>query len=227
MRKITAHSTILMAVIAIPLLLLSSCSSKDETIANRLSGGWEGDWGMSYVDRHGIQHDSYYSVVEFYPEDDFATYGHGYQEDYYEEGPYTKLGFYFLWSVNHRNISITYPNHPEYDAYIRDYSLPKDHFEGYIGDTHFSLDKVWKYYKWYDYAGRYAATGVVVLYWVGETAYYYDTEGNYYYANQRSTRTTQGDSIAASFDSIGKPMPEDMRPIRIFNRYMQAAESSK
>ena len=220
MKKKTTLSTLLTMLILS--VVLTSCS-KDEKIANRLAGGWEGDWGMSYVDRHGVQHDSYHSVVEFYPADDFETYGHGYQEDYYDEGPYSKLGFYFEWSVDHKRIFITYPGHPEYSVRLSncDYTLKKDHFTGYIGDTYFDLSKVWKYYKWYDYAARYTATGITILYWVGETSYYYDTSDYYYYANMRSNGSAAVPVSITPYDSIGKPMPDDMRPIRIFNRFAE------
>ena len=221
MKKATTFSAML-AMLAL-CLAFTSCS-KDEKIANRLAGGWEGDWGMSYIDRHNVQHDSYHSVVEFYPADKFETYGYGYQEDYYDEGPYSKLGFYFNWSVDKKRITLTYPGHEEYSFSISkyDYTLKKDHFTGWIGDTYFDLDKVWKYYKWYDYAARYAATGVAILYWVGETSYYYDSYG---YANTRQNGATADSTATVPYDSIGKPMPDDMRPIRIFNRFAKSADS--
>jgi len=198
--------------------VFSGCT-KDDIIARRLAGGWEGDWGMSYVDRHNVQHDSHYTVIEFYPEDDFETYGHGYQEDYYQTGPYEKLGFYFTWSVDNGRIHITYPGYSQYNAYIRDYTLSKDHFYGYFGnsDIRFDLSKVWKYYQWYDYAGLYTTCTLGTVYWVGTTRYYYD---DYNYAK---SRTPNGETVADELAKRGiKPLSDDdNRPVRIFNRYAE------
>lgn len=188
-------------------MILTSCS-KDEKLSNRLSGGWEGDWGMSYVDRDGKSHDSHHTVIEFYPNEKFDTYGYGYQEDYYDEGPYTKLGFYFEWSINHKVIYITYPGYPEYNAVIRDYKMKKKHFTGYIGNTYFDLDKVWKYYKWYDYAGLYTAQAVGVLLWVAEDYYYYSSA----YGPTRSIE---------ALDNMGGHPIGDQLPIRIYNRFAE------
>lgn len=220
MKRATTLSALLTMLILS--MAFSSCS-KDEKIANRLAGGWKGDWGMSYTDRHGYDHDASYSIVEFYPADDFETFGTGYQMDYYEDGPYSQLSFYFDWRVDNKRILITYPANHALDAYISryDYELKKDHFTGEIHGTPFDLYKVWKYYKWYDYAARYTATGIAVLYWVGESSYYYDTYDYYYYANKRSNGTATDTTAIAPYDSIGKPMPDDMRPIRIFNRFAE------
>ena len=188
-------------------MLLTSCS-KDEKLANRLSGKWKGEWGMSYVDKDGVQHNSDYSVVWFRNDGMFETHGSGYQEDYYHEGPFTRLGFYFEWEIDHKTIYITYPGYAGYNCVIRDYEMKKKHFTGYIGNTHFDLDNLEKEYKWYDYAARYVATGTAVLLWLADDTYYYYDD--YYYG----TRSTSADML----DENGKPAG-DMMPIRIYNRF--------
>ena len=204
-------------------LLLASCSKEDK-VANRLAGGWEGDWGMSYEDRHGNFYTSHYTIIEFYPQDEWDNYGYGYQEDYYNEGPYEKLGFYFRWEVKrnkHDNkpvIYIWYPGHSAYDTYIYDYTLWKDHFIGYFdnSDVSFDLSKVWRYYQWYDYAGLYADATLTVLYWADGYPYYYDTYG----AKTRTTGIKSPDNNAEKYGI--KPLSEDdNRPVRIFNRFAE------
>lgn len=210
-------------------LLFASCSKEDK-VANRLAGGWEGDWRMSYEDRYGHIYESHYTIIEFHPQDDWDNYGYGYQEDYYDEGPYRKLGFYFRWEVRGRHdnepiIHIWYPGHSEYDADIYRYTLEKDHFIGYFNnsDIAFDLSKVWKYYQWYDYAGLYADATLTVLYWVDgiTTPYYYDTYG---YAKKRTAGgSNEADAI---YEKYGvKPLSEDAnRPVRIFNRFTESTK---
>ena len=75
-------------------MVFASCT-KDEKLSNRLSGTWRGNWGMSYIDRDGIQHNSNNTVIEFHSDKIFETQGYGYQEDYYQDGPFEKIGLYF------------------------------------------------------------------------------------------------------------------------------------
>ena len=120
----------ILSIIAIMCLCMvcTSCS-KDEKLSNRLSGTWRGSWGMSYVDREGIQHNSDYTVIEFHSDKIFETQGYGYQEDYYQDGPFEKIGLYFNWSIDHQTITINYPGYPEYNCRIRDYVMKKKHFK--------------------------------------------------------------------------------------------------
>ncbi len=226
MKRATTLSTLLTMFILS--MAFSSCS-KDEKIANRLAGGWKGNWGMSYTDRYGYDHDASYSIVEFYPADDFETFGTGYQMDYYEDGPYSQLSFYFDWRVDNKRILITYPANHALDAYISryDYELKKDHFTGEIHGTPFDLYKVWKYYKWYDYAALYADKGFTILYWVDGITNPYYNDYDYYYANARQNGTTADTTAIVLPDSTLKPLPEDMRPIRIFNRFAENADSGQ
>ena len=220
MKRTTTLSALLTMLILS--VALSSCS-KDEIIANRLAGGWKGDWGMAYTDKNKHKHYANYSIVEFYPEDDFETFGTGYQMDYYDDGQYS-LSFYFDWRVDGQRILITYPQNHDLDAYLSkyDYKLKKDHFTGEIHGTPFDLYKVWKYYKWYDYADRYATTGIAVLYWVGEIPYY-----NYNSANARQNGTSADSTAIVPSDSMGKPLPDDLLPVRIFNRFAERANSAQ
>ena len=86
--------------------------------------------------------------------------------------------------------------------------MKKKHFTGYIGNTYFDLDKVWKYYKWYDYAGLYTAQAVGVLLWVAEDYYYYSSA----YGPTRSIET---------LDNMGGHPIGDQLPIRIYNRFAE------
>lgn len=210
--------TLPLSTFIVTLFLCAVCvsCSKDEKLANRLSGGWEGDWGMSYVDRDGIQHDAYNTVIEFYPNEKFDTQGYGYQEDYYDAktGPLTKLGYYFEWRIDKQKIFITYPKYGQ-SYVIRDYVMKKDHFTGYIGDTHFDLDKVWKYYKWYDYAALYASNTLAVLCWIGDEYYYYD---DYF---TRGGGAAKADAVTLPDGTTIQPISEDKCPVRIFNRFAE------
>lgn len=209
-------------------MLFTSCT-KDEKLSNRLSGTWEGDWGMSYVDRDGIQHNSHYTVIEFHSDKIFETQGYGYQEDYYEDGPFEKIGLYFNWSINHQVINITYP--PGYSIYncsIRDYVMEKKRFTGYIGDTYFRLNNLTKDYKWYDYAGFYTATTLAgttaVLLWAWECTdpiYYDDYYG--YYAKTRGADAPEASPITMPDGTTVQPASENC-PIRIFNRFAEQDE---
>ena len=196
--------TLLLSLCAV----LSSCN-KDEKLSNRISGKWEGDWGMSYEDREGVNHHSHHSIVEFYSDGLNETQGSGYQEDYYVDGPFTKLGFYFEWSINHKIIYINYPGYPHLNCAIRDYAMKKKHFTGYIGNTPFDLHNLEKDYKWWNYTARYIATGAAVLLWMADGTYlYYDD----YYA----TRSASDGML----DDLGKPAG-DMMPRRIYNRFAE------
>ena len=48
---------------------------------------------------HIYTFDSYDTDIVFYPEYDYATYGYGYQVDWYEEGPYERMSFKFNWEI--------------------------------------------------------------------------------------------------------------------------------
>lgn len=123
-------------------MVCTSCS-KDEKLSNRLSGTWRGNWGMSYIDRDGTQYNSDNTVIEFHSDKIFETQGYGYQEDYYQDGPFEKIGLYFNWSIDHQTITINYPGYPEYNCRIRDYVMKKKHFTGYIGNTN-STSTMWR-----------------------------------------------------------------------------------
>lgn len=217
----------LLSIIAIMCLCMvcTSCS-KDEKLSNRLSGTWRGSWGMSYVDREGIQHNSDYTVIEFHSDKIFETQGYGYQEDYYQDGPFEKIGLYFNWSIDHQTITINYPGYPEYNCRIRDYVMKKKHFTGYIGNTPFDLYNVEKDYKWYDYAGFYTAstvagtTAVLLWAWDSTTPIYYDDYYGYGYAKTRSTDAPAANPITMPDGTKVQPAGENC-PIRIFNRFAE------
>ncbi len=130
-------------------MVFTSCH-KDEKIAMKLSGEWEGYWGMYYEDRELGQFDSYKSSVVFYPDEKYDTKGKGYQIDWYSQtpnalgnkSPYEKMFYEFTWYVDKKIIYLTYPGHPELNSRIRNYELSKKHFTGYFNNspTRFDLD---------------------------------------------------------------------------------------
>lgn len=214
-------------------MIVSSCS-KDEKLSNRLSGTWEGDWGMSYKDRDGVQYDSHYSVVEFHSDGLFETQGYGYQEDYYgKDCPFEKIGLYFDWRIDHQVISINYPGHySRYSCRISDYVMEKKRFTGKINGVYFDLHNLTKDYKWYDYAGFYTAATVAgttaVLLWTWECTepLYYDDYYYDYYAKTRGADAPEVGPITMPDGSTVQPAREKC-PVRIFNRFAEQEEGGK
>lgn len=226
MRKTITHFAAIAMLLSL-CAVVSSCS-KDEKLSNRLSGTWEGEWGMSYVDRDGHKHYSDYTVIEFHSDKIFETQGFGYQEDYYRDGPFEKIGMYFNWSIDHKKIYINYPGYGSYNCRIDNYVMEKKKFTGYIGNTYFSLRNIEKDYKWYNYAGFYAATTVAgtaaVLLWSWECSvptYYEDYYG--YYAKTRGIDVPEAGPITMPDGTTVQPTGENC-PIRIFNRFAEEEE---
>lgn len=144
------------------LTLLALCSlfvscNEDVERSMALSGQWRGDWGMYYEIEHRgriYRFDSYDTDIVFYPARDYATYGYGYQVDWYREGPYERMSYRFEWSIDNDVVRMYYPGYPEYNARIHDYYLSYDVFRGYFdgSSTPFRLYKLVDYYNWDDYA---------------------------------------------------------------------------
>ena len=201
MRKsITLLNTIALLVMCVA---FTSCENEDVKESIVLSGQWRGDWGMYYQIEHRgrvYTYDSYDTDIVFYPDYDYATYGYGYQVDWYDYGPYERLSFRFKWSIDNGIVKIYYPGYPEYDTFIRDYRLSNDYFSGYLGNsnTRFSLGKLRDYYDWtpYSYYDYYP--------WA-----YYGWTWDYYYGKTRST------------DCEEVPLSSDDKIIKIGNRYME------
>lgn len=212
-------TTFIAGIIATLCIALFTSCSKDEKLSNRISGTWEGDWGMSYVDRDGHQYDSHYTVIEFHSDKIFETQGYGYQEDYYTDGPFEKIGLYFNWSIDNQVIYLIYPGYSQYNCRIHDYVMKKKLFTGYIGNTPFELHNLTKDYKWYNYAGFYTSatvgTTIVLLWEWGATApIYYDD----YYAKTRGADAPAPDAITMPDGTTVQPAGKDC-PIRVFNRF--------
>lgn len=153
MKKILFLCTVIIGVLA----GLSSCSDGDHDRARVLAGEWQGDWGMWYQDDDGYVYDADVTYIRLIPDHPDATYGYGYQEDYYswdETGSvtsyYSYLWYRFTWTVDHGRIYLTYPYNPDLDAYIRDYRLSLDRFSGYFGTSpnRFDLLKLSDFYAW-------------------------------------------------------------------------------
>lgn len=197
MRKLhTLFSTIAMLALCTS---LTSCHNEDVHESIVLSGQWRGDWGMFYeiADRGGriYRYDSFDTDIVFYPEYNYASYGYGYQVDWYDYGPYERLSFRFTWRVENGIVSIYYPGYPEYNTFIRDYRLDNDYFSGYLGDsgTRFRLSKIRDYYDW--------------SYYYGYDYHFWDWD--YYYGKTRSA------------DSGEIPFGDGATIIKVGNRYAE------
>ncbi len=191
-------------------MVFTSCH-KDEKIAMKLSGEWEGYWGMYYEDRELGQFDSYKSSVVFYPDEKYDTKGKGYQIDWYSQtpnalgnkSPYEKMFYEFTWYVDKKIIYLTYPGHPELNSRIRNYELSKKHFTGYFNNspTRFDLDAIWKVYKWSDYAALNMETAGTILCWTWTglvIASELTSDSYYYYGTEYGAKTRDADAAAES-----------------------------
>ena len=206
-------------------MVFTSCN-KDEKIAMKLSGEWEGYWGMYYEDPELGQFDSYKSSVVFYPDEKYDTKGKGYQFDWYNQqpnaqgntSPYEKMFYEFTWYVDKKVIYLEYPGHSELNARIRDYNLKKKHFTGYFNNsaTRFDLDAIWKAYKWSDYAKLNTATvGTILCWtWVGLEVFAAVSSDNYYYYEAK------GRGFDASTNS-NADSTEKVPIIKIGNRFVE------
>ena len=204
-------------------MVFTSCH-KDEKIAMKLSGEWEGYWGMYYEDRELGQFDSYKSSVVFYPDEKYDTKGKGYQIDWYSQtpnalgnkSPYEKMFYEFTWYVDKKIIYLTYPGHPELNSRIRNYELSKKHFTGYFNNspTRFDLDAIWKVYKWSDYAALNMETANTILCWTwaGLVIASELSADNYYYYEAK-TRVADGSADNAA--------PVEQHAIRVGNRFAE------
>lgn len=155
-KKITTLGAVILASAC---MLLCSCNDDIER-SRVLFGEWQGYWGMFYEYNYRgriYRFDSYSTDVVFYPDHEYATYGEGYQVDWYDRGPYSRLSFRFAWEVRNGIIYLTYPGFHEYDAEIYDYYLDDFQFSGYFGNSGsgFRLRKIYDYdwtpYYSYDY----------------------------------------------------------------------------
>ena len=136
-------------------LSLTSCHDEDVEISYTLAGDWRGDFGM-YYDYEYMDHGKVYvetyncydSDVRFLPHHDYATYGVGYQVDYYDFGPYSKIYHTFDWEVRNAMIYLTYRGEHEYDTVIRDFRMDNRYFRGYFnnGSEEFKLTKINDFY---------------------------------------------------------------------------------
>lgn len=140
-------------------MTLASCDD-DVTKSVRISGEWEGDFGMCYdVENPHTgrmeRFDATYSYLYFMPHHDYATYGTGKQVDFYNYGPYSKQYYYFRWEISDGHIYMSYPANRNLSVVIDDYRLTHSRFTGYINGSRFDLDKLTDYYQWDSYTGDY------------------------------------------------------------------------
>lgn len=184
--------------IAILLAGLSFTSCDDDVErATDLSGAWTGDMGMfvavEYRNGRVVEYDAYRTDIEFTPHSEYATHGEGYQVDYYPRScPYRYTCYYFQWSIDRGVIRLRYYDDACLNANITNYTLNGRIFDGWIGNTEFTLDKTYDYYHWDRYYNvdwsRYLYIG-----WDG-TLYY---DGGYwydYYAPERRDLSASTDT---------------------------------
>lgn len=216
MKKLSSLSYLL--VLVATCAFLTSCERDDVDRAMDLSGGWTGFFGTYYTieDPDGKEVDfiADRTDIEFTPDRDYATFGHGYQVDYFNRGngPYEKLYYYFRWSINNGVIVMSYEAHPEYSGRIFDYHLTRNRFSGRFehATVPFNLDKLSNYYYLEDYYHRYN--------------YYYSWDyvdwswDYYYYAKERGAQAE--DSTSAEAKAIpSEKSAEKPKIIRIGNIY--------
>ena len=111
---------------------LSACD-EDQTLCLDLAGGWYGDFGAFYVD--SITSDTSYSTssyIVFEPEFPNEKYGSGVQTDYYDGGKSiaSRIGWEFIYG----RLYLTYPESPERDVRLTEYTLNDSAFFGFFPD---------------------------------------------------------------------------------------------
>lgn len=186
---------------ALALGTLTSCHvDEDVETSVTLSGDWYGDFGMyyDYFNRKGDYVDRFYSYdtdVSFYPDHNYATYGYGYQVDYYKHGPYKKIYHYFEWEIRYQNIYLYYPGDEDYNTIIRDYSMSHHYFTGYFnnGTAKFRLEKYNDYYDWDPYWDDFGPHGWG--YYEYDNWYYGMTRANGAVADSAAVEDLKGGTI--------------------------------
>lgn len=142
-------------------LMMTACVDDDVERSINLSGSWRGNLNMYYgiEDRYGYYHefDAYKSEIVFYPDYDYATHGYGKQVDWYDDGPYERQYYRFMWEIVNGVIYLDYPHDPELDTAIYDYHMDYDYFTGYFDGSNFKfrLYKIANYYDWSCYHDDY------------------------------------------------------------------------
>lgn len=139
--------------------LLTSCYS-DGSRSKMLSGEWAGDFGMYYLydyRGHTYEFRSFDTDIEFIPSYYYSSHGHGYQVDWYREGPYEYMSYHFEWKMQNGYIDLHYPADPNLDVRISNYRLSSTMFSGRFefSGTPFYLHKLvsydWSRYEGYDH----------------------------------------------------------------------------
>lgn len=172
-----------MACTALALGSLNSCVvidniNPDVEISYSLTGDWNGDFGMYYdyydrYDRFVCSFASYDTDLSFYPDYNDAPFGYGYQVDFYEHGPYTKIFHTFDWEIRNESIYLYYKGEPELNTIICDYTLGRSRFTGHFNNasSRFTLKKYNDYYDWRGYCSDGNRDGFFYYY---RTGWYYD-----------------------------------------------------
>lgn len=160
------------------LVLLSGCHEADEQRAYMVSGRWFGDLGMMIDGQPALGSD-----IEFIQNGYRATWGYGYETDYYRSyRGVVSVEHYFEWSIEYGVIYLRFDN-PDLDCNIRDYRLSTDNFDGYLDGVYSSV-----YFSLRNYD----------LYW-GSYGYYSDR-----YVYRRSSEPEAGPEV---------PLREDVAPV--------------
>ncbi len=125
----------LMAIVAVTTFTLVSC--KDDEVANKLDGAWQGTTGCGY-ELDGHYYAAEWTIIEFDQDVLVARNGDGFWVDYYSEGPYDYYASDISWEVRDGGKTIYIQTKQEGGEYtITDFSLSKDYFSGsiYIGSN--------------------------------------------------------------------------------------------
>lgn len=122
--------------------------------AEDLSGEWEGNMGMYYIDNQGYEYDAYNTYIAFYPDYEYATHGYGEEIDYFSRDcPIYCQNFYFEWRINNGHLRLIYPGNHDLDVELYDYHFRQHRTRLYftINGTLYQLNKLSDFYHddWY------------------------------------------------------------------------------
>lgn len=153
MKKFFTYLTITLMTVGMG-TTMTSCDD-DVEIAINLSGDWQGDFGMYFSDGY-VEWDAAYSYLRFTPAYEYATHGVGEEIDYFDRScPVRSQSFLFEWRVNWGVLELRYPYAHELDVDIYDYVMDRNYFSGRVGNTHFTLSKLYDFYGWSAYSSSY------------------------------------------------------------------------
>lgn len=130
------YTLLMMAMMGVMVVSLTSC--EDEQIAHTLEGTWRGNLYIS-TEWNGRYYESTATEITFSKDPYRYSSGTGYWVDYYSGAPWDYVANHIEWEVNNRNIHIYFVEDGN-SLVIRDYSLNRNSFVGYINDHGTDVD---------------------------------------------------------------------------------------